>query len=168
MSSTGDHKSIRQRFRNYFDNSIWLFIHNYIKNRIKRGLLEETVNDIISNNAKDVIYALFGLIFVSIIMYSFLITGKYNPENILNGIKIDEFGLQSLEKTAYQDIINDPKINSVQKIQQIQEFNEQRITNFQNRFQQIEQIDAVFISAITGAIALGGTLITQIWGRKRS
>ena len=168
MSSTGDHKSISKRLRNYFNNSIWLFIHNYIKNRIKRGLLEETVNDIISNNAKDVIYALFGLIFVSIIMYSFLIAGKYNPENILNGIKIDEFGLQSLEKTAYQDIINDPKINSVQKIQQIQEFNEQRITNFQNRFQQIEQIDAVFISAITGAIALGGTLITQIWGRKRS
>ena len=32
--------------------------------------------------------------------------------------------------------------------------------------QQLEQINSVFIAAIAGALALGGTLITQLWGRK--
>ena len=32
--------------------------------------------------------------------------------------------------------------------------------------QQVQQINSVFIAAIAGAIALGGTLITQLWGRK--
>ena len=39
-------------------------------------------------------------------------------------------------------------------------------TDLQRRDQQLEQINSVFIAAIAGALALGGTLITQLWGRK--
>ena len=33
------------------------------------------------------------------------------------------------------------------------------------RLQQLEQINGVYIAAISGALALGGTLIAQLWGR---
>lgn len=136
-------------------------ISKFIKNIIKQEIIvTPTVNDTISNNAKSVIFALFSLIIFSIILYAFLITGKYNPDSDFIEIPINEF--RALEKDLYKDLLNDRNMSNVDKIQQIQEFNEQRITNFQDRFQQIEQIDAVFMSAITGIIALGGTLITQI------
>ena len=144
-------------------------ILKYFKNMIKKEIIiDETVNDIISNNARAVIAALFGLVLFSIILYAFLITGKYNPDSILSGIRTNAFNFTSLENEMYQNILNDPKKNNVEKIAQIQKFNEDRINSFQDRFQQIEQIDAVFMSAITGVIALGGTLITRIWGRNRS
>jgi hypothetical protein len=31
--------------------------------------------------------------------------------------------------------------------------------------QQLEQLNAIFIATISGALALGGTLITQLWGK---
>ena len=42
----------------------------------------------------------------------------------------------------------------------------ENFTDLQRRDQQLEQINSVFIAAIAGALALGGTLITQLWGRK--
>lgn len=33
------------------------------------------------------------------------------------------------------------------------------------RFQQLEQVNAVYIAAISGSLALGGTLIARLWGR---
>jgi hypothetical protein len=33
------------------------------------------------------------------------------------------------------------------------------------RLQQLEQINGVYIAAISGSLALGGTLIAQLWGR---
>jgi hypothetical protein len=42
----------------------------------------------------------------------------------------------------------------------------EEFTDLQRRDQQLEQINSVFIAAIAGALALGGTLITQLWGRK--
>jgi hypothetical protein len=41
----------------------------------------------------------------------------------------------------------------------------EEFTDLQRRDQQLEQINSVFIAAIAGALALGGTLITQLWGR---
>jgi hypothetical protein len=86
-------------------------------------------------------------------MYSVLLTGKYNPESVFSGIKTDELGFQSLEKKIYESILKDKNTTDLQKLQLINDFNEKRITEFQDRFQQIEQIDAVFIAAITGAVA---------------
>ena len=148
--------------------SLWQLIKDYIGKTIRRDIfVEETINDVIGSNAKIVIFTLFGLIFASIIMYSVLLTGKYNPESVLSGIKTDEFGFQSLEKKVYESILKNKNTTDLQKLQLINDFNEKRITEFQDRFQQIEQIDAVFIAAITGAVALGGSLITQLWGRRR-
>jgi hypothetical protein len=32
-------------------------------------------------------------------------------------------------------------------------------------FEQLEQVNTVFIAAVSGSLALGGTLIAQLWGR---
>lgn len=152
------------------NNSVWQSLMDAFRNIIRRNiknLQQETINDVIGDNAKIVIFTLFGLLFATIIMYAILITGKYNPESIFSGIKTDEFGFQTLEKRMYESILKDNTINDSEKLDKIKEFNEQRITDFQKRFQQVEQIDAVFLAAITGAVALGGTLITQLWGRRR-
>ena len=52
--------------------------------------------------------------------------------------------------------------HSIENLSQMQK----TINNLQRIDQQIEQINSVFIAAIAGALALGGTLITQLWGRK--
>lgn len=166
------------------NKSLWQSIKDYVKNVIHRDILvEETVNDVIGNNAKVVIFTLFGLLLASIIMYSILITGKYNPDSIFSqtripsefessGFDISKFNFtpgsytKTLEAEVYNQIITS-KTNASEKLKQIQDYNEQRITEFQDRFQQVEQIDAVFIAAITGALALGGTLITQLWARRQ-
>ena len=130
--------------------------------------MEPTINDVIGSNAKIVLFTLFGLILATIIMYSVLITGKYNPDSVFSGVKTDQFGFQSLQQRMYQNILSDKNTTDLQKLELITDFNDRRITEFQDRFQQVEQIDAVFIAAITGAVALGGTLITQLWGRRRA
>jgi hypothetical protein len=35
------------------------------------------------------------------------------------------------------------------------------------KFEQLDQINAVYIAAISGSLALGGTLIAQLWGRSK-
>jgi hypothetical protein len=35
------------------------------------------------------------------------------------------------------------------------------------RLERLDQINAVFLAAISGSLALGGTLIAQIWGRTK-
>jgi hypothetical protein len=35
------------------------------------------------------------------------------------------------------------------------------------QFEKLQEINSVYIAAISGALALGGTLISQIWGRTR-
>jgi hypothetical protein len=158
LSKTDDNKDNKS-----FKHAIW----EYFSKSVRRDLLvDETVNDVVSNNAKVVILTLFGLILISIILYSFLLTGKFNPDSPRSGIQPDIFGLNSLEKTAYNDILIS-NVSAEEKIQRINNITEIRLNEFQDRFQQIEQIDAVFIAAITGAVALGGTLITQLWARRQ-
>ena len=113
--------------------SLWQLIKDYIGKTIRRDIfVEETINDVIGSNAKIVIFTLFGLIFASIIMYSVLLTGKYNPESVLSGIKTDEFGFQSLEKKVYESILKNKNTTDLQKLQLINDFNEKRITEFQD------------------------------------
>lgn len=155
--------------RHDVNKSIWESVKDYLRNIIhKEIIIEPTINDVIGTNSKIVLFTLFGLILACIIMYSVLITGKYNPDSVFSGVKTDDFGFQSLEQKMYRSILSDKNTTDLQKLELINDFNEKRITEFQDRFQQIEQIDTVFIAAITGAVALGGTLITQLWGRRRS
>ena len=88
-------------------------------------------SDIVSSNAKVVLYGLFALVGFAIVTYAFTITS-------------DNFS-KSLLGTG-----NDKALNDTQKIE---------------RFQQIEQINGVYIAAISGSLALGGTLIARLWGR---
>jgi hypothetical protein len=84
-------------------------------------------SDIVSSNAKVVLYGLFALIGFAILTYALTVTG-------------DKFVTDS----------NEVALNDTQKV---------------DRFQQLEQINAVYIAAISGSLALGGTLIARLWGR---
>jgi hypothetical protein len=64
--------------------------------------VEPTINDVIGSNAKIVLFTLFGLLLASIIMYSVLITGKYNPDSVFSGVKTDQLGFQSLQQRMYK------------------------------------------------------------------
>jgi hypothetical protein len=70
----------------------------------------EVEPDIVSNNAKIVLYGLFALIGFAILLYTVTVTREID-------------------------------------------------------IQGVEQVNMVYIAAISGALALGGTLIAQIWGR---
>lgn len=89
-------------------------------------------SDIVSSNAKVVLYGLFALIGFAIVTYAFTITS-------------DNFSKSSLG-TGNDKV----PLNDTQKVE---------------RFQQLEQINAVYIAAISGSLALGGTLIARLWGR---
>jgi hypothetical protein len=81
--------------------------------------------DIVSSNAKIVLYSLFALVGLAILLYTItVISLDYNSAN------------------------SDPSTN-VQKLQQL------------------DQINSVYLAAISGSLALGGTLIAQLWGRTK-
>jgi hypothetical protein len=89
-------------------------------------------NDIVSSNAKVVLYGLFALVGFAILTYAFTVTGdKYQINSNVDGKK--------------ENSLNDTK-----KVE---------------RFEQLEEINAVYIAAISGSLALGGTLIARLWGR---
>jgi hypothetical protein len=126
----------------------------------------EASNEIVSNNAKIVLYGLFLLIGLVILMYAITVVVAYNPkpDSVLIGPNAT-----MLNDKIIKGIINDPNLTDEQKFAALQEHyksvSDQSIDIFQGRFQQMEQLNAVYIAAISGAIALGGTLITQLWGR---
>jgi hypothetical protein len=122
----------------------------------------EAPNEIVSNNAKTVLYGLFILIGLVILMYAISVVVAYSPpflspdesrlndnivKNILNGTGDDQDKLDKL-RGHYQNIW--------------EKYNGRVIRGFQ----QMDQLNGVYIAAISGAIALGGTLISQIWGRE--
>jgi hypothetical protein len=87
-----------------------------------------TASDIVSSNAKIVLYGLFALVGFAILTYAIVVKGdKYNP-----------------------DSDNYKKLNPAQKVE---------------RGESLDQLNAVYVAAISGAVALGGTLISQLWGR---
>lgn len=56
--------------------------------------------------------------------------------------------------------------DSIESIKSLTQMQQKTIDDLKRIDQQVQQINSVFIAAIAGAIALGGTLITQLWGRK--
>jgi len=88
----------------------------------------EGAKDIVSSNAKVVLYSLFALIGLAILLYTITVIGigshVGNPGNDSTVARLRELEL-------------------------------------------LEQINSVYIAAISGSIALGGTLIAQLWGRNK-
>ena len=89
-------------------------------------------SDIVSSNAKVVLYGLFALVGFAILTYAITVTGEKFSSNYL----VTEN--------------NKVPLNDTQKVE---------------RFEQLEQINAVYIAAISGSLALGGTLMARLWGR---
>jgi hypothetical protein len=84
-----------------------------------------TEDDIVSGNAKVVLYGLFSLVGFAILLYAITVGVVGRPTDPNDTAATVEL----LEK--------------------------------------LQQINSLYIAAISGALALGGTLISQIWGRTR-
>lgn len=103
-----------------------------------------TAADIVSRNAKIVLYGLFVVVGLAILLFTFTVTN-------------DKFDSSKIIPTT---VIKDNKtIKSNQTV--LLNASQQLIIS-----QQLEQINSIYIAAISGALALGGTLIAQLWGRK--
>jgi hypothetical protein len=95
----------------------------FLKRKKTIGRGSRTEDDIVSGNAKIVLFGLFSLVGLAILLYAITMVLLGGPEN-----------------------------TDAAKVAQ---------------FEKLQEINAVYIAAISGALALGGTLISQIWGRTR-
>jgi hypothetical protein len=104
---------------------IWAMLKSSIRDFLKYDVfIPREGKDIVSSNAKIVLYSLFALVGLAILLYTItVISLDYNDE------KSDEVNIQKL--------------------------------------QQLDQINSVYLAAISGSLALGGTLIAQLWGRTK-
>ena len=130
--------------------------HEVDKNKGVADLISENLNalirdfipsptaaDIVSRNAKIVLYGLFVVVGLAILLFAFTVTN-------------DKFDSSKVTPA----VIKDGKIiTPEQKV--LLNASQQLIIS-----QQLEQINSIYIAAISGALALGGTLIAQLWGRK--
>ena len=83
-----------------------------------------TEDDIVSGNAKMVLFGLFSLVGFAVLLYAISMLFLGQPEATDDAAKLEQF-------------------------------------------EKLQEINSVYIAAISGALALGGTLISQIWGRTR-
>jgi hypothetical protein len=109
-----------------------------ISKSLRDSIRPPSSDDTVSNNTKIVLFGLFALVGFAILLYAITATWKYNPEDI-----------------DWKEI----SANNTTAIQQGQRSEE--------KLQQMEQVNAVYIAAISGSLALGGTLIAQLWGRSK-
>ena len=99
---------------------------------------QKTSNDVVSTNSKVVLFGLFALLGFAILTYSITVL-NVGTHNTTETIKTD-----GTTKTVQV------KLNDTIQLE---------------RLQQLEQVNGVYIAAISGSLALGGTLIAQLWGR---
>jgi hypothetical protein len=96
--------------------------------------------DLVSSNSKVVLFALFALVGFAVLTYAITVTGN--------------------NYTATEDVStpgpNNTTVTSKRPLNDTIQL---------ERLQQLEQVNAVYIAAISGSLALGGTLIAQLWGR---
>lgn len=123
------------------DRSILYLMKKNISDFFRYDLFSpRTRGDIVSNNAKVVLYALFALVGFVILLYALTILGP-------------NFKGMDNENTVT------PSNNTDSLMQQLEESEQQ--------FESLQQVNSVYIAAISGALALGGTLIAQLWGRTK-
>ena len=84
--------------------------------------------DIVSSNAKVVLYSLFALIGLAILLYTITVIGL--------GHHVGNAGNEDTAARLHE-------------------------------LELLDQINSVYLAAISGSIALGGTLIAQLWGRNK-
>ena len=77
--------------------------------------------DVVSNNAKIVLYSLFALVGLAVLLYTITVISLHSH--------IGNTG--------------------------------------NNEIELLDQINSVYLAAISGSIGLGGTLIAQLWGRNK-
>jgi hypothetical protein len=99
-----------------------------------------TSHDIVSSNSKVVLYGLFFLIGFAVLTYAITVTG--------NNFKVIDEPSTTNKTTPSGN--NTTSLSDTQKLQ---------------RLQQLEQVNGVYVAAISGSLALGGTLIAQLWGK---
>jgi hypothetical protein len=121
-------------------------IKNLVTSQLREFLVEDllsrrTASDIVSNNAKVVLFGLFAVIGFTILLYG----------SVLTNDKFDRW-----EVDPKYDFWNGSLIIEGKPLDPSQQLAVS---------QQLEQLNAIFFAAISGALALGGTLITQLWGK---
>jgi hypothetical protein len=94
-------------------------------------------DDIVSTHSKQVLFGLFLLIGFAIATYAFTVWFTFNLDEPVK------------EKKSTDEVKR--QLNATEKFELLQ---------------QLEQVNGVYVAAISGAIALGGTLIAQVWGRR--
>jgi hypothetical protein len=118
-------------------------ITSHLREFLYQDLLSRrSSSDIVSNNAKIVLFGLFALVGFAILLYGLTATND----------KFDSWDVKP-KKDFWTG-------NTIEEGTQLQP-EEKLIVS-----QQLEQINSIYIAAIAGALALGGTLISQLWGRK--
>ncbi len=95
-------------------------------------------DDVVSTHSKQVLYGLFFLIGFAITTYAFTVWFSFNLDEPVTEKKTNGETQRQLNATEKFELL-----------------------------QQLEQVNGVYVAAISGAIALGGTLIAQVWGRRR-
>lgn len=99
-----------------------------------------TGSDVVSSNSKVVLYGLFALLGFAVLTYAITIVGgHYTATTKEIVVKVNK---NNITKTL--------PLNATEKLDQLD---------------QLGQVNGVYIAAISGALALGGTLIAQLWGK---
>jgi hypothetical protein len=96
-------------------------------------------DDIVSTHSKQVLFGLFFLIGFAISAYAFTVSFSFNLDEPIK------------EKNTNGEIKR--QLNATEKFEVLEA---------------LEQVNGVYVAAISGAVALGGTLIAQVWGRRVS
>lgn len=94
-------------------------------------------DDIVSTHSKQVLFGLFFLIGFAILSYAFTVWFTFDMEKPV------------VEKNSTGEVKR--QLNATERFELLE---------------QLEQVNGVYVAAISGAIALGGTLIAQVWGRR--
>jgi hypothetical protein len=92
-------------------------------------------------------------------MYAFTAVAKYNP---------DTWKVQNTPGLPAQQVQITPGLPAQEvkkRILQQEQLMQLDPVLRDLRVQQLEQLNTVYVAAISGSLALGGTLIAQLWGR---
>jgi hypothetical protein len=125
------------------DKGIGDLISEHLKDFLYLDLLSRRASsDIVSGNAKIILYGLFAVVGLAVLLCALTITNE----------KFDKWEVKPQTDFWTGNITKEgDELEAEERL----EIN-----------QQLEQVNSIYIAAISGALALGGTLISHLWGRK--